>query len=452
MTIENENKQKQNKVSLYVATCVLIILVGATGMIALAKMKKSPAKAKQEEHAMTVETATADPSNYPVTITGYGQARSLTEVTISPEVSGRVMATHPHLKAGRVIPKGELLFRIDSADYTAGLQEARAGVTQWHNTVARLKKQLAIDKKRLKTIERSAELAQSEFERVQRLFKTDRVGTRSGVDEAERAFNGASDQADAMAQAVSLYPLQIREAQSSLASAEARFAVAQTNLARCEVKAPFTARIKSVDLETGQYVTPGAPVLTLADDTVLEIQVPLDSRDARQWLQFEKMPDEARTTAWFGKLKPVECTIRWTEDKTGSIWTGTLNRVVKFDNQTRTLTVAARIDAAAAAGKKPGDLPLVDGMFCAVDIPGRTMQNVIRLPRQAVTFENQAYLADADMRLKTVSVEVTRREGEYVYVSQGITPGDRVIVTRMVDPLESSLLQITNTDGEKPAS
>ena len=38
-------------------------------------------------------------------------------------------------------------------------------------------------------------------------------------------------------QAVSLYPLQIREAQSSLLSAQARLAVAETNLARCAVRA-----------------------------------------------------------------------------------------------------------------------------------------------------------------------------------------------------------------------
>ena len=291
-----------------------------------------------------------------------------------------------------------------------------------------------------------------EFERIQRLFEADRVGTRSGVDQAERAYNSAADQADAMAQAVSLYPLQIREAQSNLASAQARLDVARTNLARCEVRAPFTARIKSVNLETGQYAVAGTPALILADDSMLEIQVPLDSRDARKWLQFEEPSGDSQTTAWFGNLKPVSCTLRWTEDKTGSVWAGTLNRVVEFDNQTRTLTVAVRVTAEAAAGNGRRGLPLVDGMFCAVDIPGRAMQNVIRLPRQAVTFENRVYLADTEQRLKTVTVEVARREGEYVFVARGIAPGDKVIVTRLVDPLENSQLEIADVSKEKSAS
>lgn len=450
MEIQSKDKKSKKHVILRVVICTLIIAFGWAGMNGLASLKQPPAEAKKKERAISVQTTTAMPQDYPVTITGYGQVRALTEVTISPEVPGRVVATHPTLKTGRIISKGDILFRIDPADYIAGLQEAKAGVAQWQNTVARLKKQLAIDTRRLKPLERSAQLAKTEFERVHRLFESDRVGTRSGVDQAERAYNSATDQADGMAQAVSLYPLQIREAQSSLQSAQARLSMAEANLARCEVRAPFDARIKSVSLETGQYVTPGQQVLTLADDTLLEIQVPLASRDARKWLQFDKTLNEPQTTAWFGRLKPVACTIRWTEDKAGSVWTGTLNRVVEFNQQTRTLTVAVRITAGAATG---GDqtLPLVEGMFCAVEIPGRTLTQVVRLPRQAVTFENKVYLADADKRLKTVMVDVVRSQGEYVYVGWGIKSGDTVIVTRLIDPLENSLLKFVDAIGKQPA-
>ena len=91
------------------------------------------------------------------------------------------------------------------------------------------------------------------------------------VDKAEQAYNAAADTADQMARQIALYPIQIKEAQSSLVSARARLAVAATNLARCTVKAPFNARIKTAAIETGQYVSPGQNVLTLADDTILEI-------------------------------------------------------------------------------------------------------------------------------------------------------------------------------------
>ena len=442
MNSKEEHRPKKH-VMIRIGICVLILVSGWVGMNGLASLKEPPAEAKTEERPIKVKTTTAQPRDYPVIISGYGEAKALTVVTVAPEVLGRVVYTHPKLKTGQIIPSGDILFRVDPSDYEAGLLEARAGVTQWQATVARLKKQYAIDSKRLKTLERSAQLAKSEFERIKRLFKADRVGTRSGIDQAERAYNSALDQADQISQAVSLYPLQIREAESSLASTRARLSVAETNLSRCTITSPFIARIQSVTVETGQYVSPGQNVLTLVDDTVLEIHVSLDSRDARHWLQFEPVSDR-QPTAWFGNLKPVECTIRWTEDKAASGWIGMLNRVVKFDQQTRTLTVAVRVNAQSARGDGHLSLPLVEGMFCTVDIPGRTMRAVYRLPRQAVTFENKAYLVNADNRLKTVDVRVERIEGEYVYVGQGINPGDTVILTRLIDPLENALLEIAD--------
>ncbi len=452
MNSEQKSRQKKH-VMIRIVICTLILLVGWAGMNGLASSKKPPTEAKTAERPIKVQTMTVRPQDYPVAITGYGEARALTVVTLAPEVTGRVVYTHPNLKTGRIIPLGDVLFRVDPADYEAGLQEARAGVDQWQNSVARLKKQFGIDTQRLKTLERNAQLAKAEFDRIRRLLKVDRVGTRSGVDQAERAYNSASDQADQMDQAVSLYPLQIREAQSSLMSAKARFSLAETNLSRCTVNTPFDARIKSVSMETGQFVSTGQNVITLADDTVLEIQVSLDSRDARHWLQFETPLNDHVSTAWFANLKPVECAIRWTEDKNGYAWTGHLSRVVNFDQQTRTLTVAVRVTAESATGKGNRALPLVEGMFCTVDIPGLTMRAVYRLPRQAVSFENKVYLVDADSRLKTVGVSVERVEGEAVYVSQGLNPGDTVILTRLIDPLEKALLEIADTTAnEEPAS
>ncbi len=422
-----------------VALCSLVLVIGVLGMYTLASLKKPPAEARLEERSIKVEAMTAKSESYPVMVTGYGEARALTVVSVAPEVSGKIVFVYPRLKAGETIKKGDVLFKIDNATYLASRREARAGEKQWLNTIARLKKQYAIDSKRLKTLERNKALAGAEFDRVKNLYAKDRVGTLSGVDKAEQAFNSASDQADLMGQAVTLYPIRIREAESSLESARARLALAKTNLDRCTVYAPFNARIKTAALEKGQYVSPGQGVVTLADDTILEILVPLDSRDARNWLLFEK--DNDRSTAWFDRLKPVKSSITWTEDKTHQ-WFGVLHRVVRFDQQTRTITVAIRIDAASATVSKQNRLPLVEGMFCSVKIPGRTLNAVYRLPRQAVSFDNTVFLADENDRLKTVTVNVARVEGDHVFVAGGISAGNTIITTRLIDPLENALLDI----------
>jgi RND family efflux transporter MFP subunit len=272
-------------------------------------------------------------------------------------------------------------------------------------------------------------------------LEKNKIGTQSGVDQAEQAYNAASDTADQMVRQIALYPIQIKEAESALASARARMTLAEINLKRCKVAARFDGRVKSAGLEIDQFVSPGQVVLTLADDSKLEIHVPIDSRDAKEWLRF-KPHENNQKSIWFAELEPVACEIRWTENPDGYVWEGQLHRVVLFKQQTRTLTVAVRIDAGNAPGRNNADLPLVEGMFCSVQIPGEKLLKVFRLPRWAVTFDNTVYIANAENRLQTVPVIVARTEGETVYISRGLNRGDTVITTRLIDPLENALLKV----------
>jgi RND family efflux transporter MFP subunit len=384
----------------------MVLLVGVAGMGMLIRLKKPPAEAKNDERALRVEAMQIKKEDVPVVITGYGEVKVLTVVPIAPEVSGKIIDIHPRLKIGEIIPKGEVLFKIDPKDYLTVLKTNR---------------------KRLNILKRSHELAQKEYQRILALFEKDNVVPLSRLEEAESTMLAAADLKNQIIQVIE---------------------TAENDLERCEVRALFNARIKSASLEKGQYVTPGQNVVTLADDSILEIQVPLDSRDARKWLRFNK-EETNKNMAWFSNLEQVPCKIQWTENNNGQTWDGRLHRVVKFDRQTRTLTVAVRVDAEFAKKNNPKSLPLVDGMFCSVKIPGRTLHNVFRLPRQAVSFENTVHLAVKD-RLKTVPVKVARVDGDKAYVTDGLKIGDMVVITRLIDPLENSLLEIT--DRNKPGN
>jgi multidrug efflux pump subunit AcrA (membrane-fusion protein) len=431
-----------------VVLCAVLVAGGIYGMLTLASMKKSPEEAPAvKERRLKVEVVSVTSVEVPVAITGYGEATAVDVVSIAPEVSGKVVLVHPGLEVGGLIPKGEVLFKIDDKDYASAVKEEESSVSLWENGIRRLQKQSELDWARLITLERNCELAKAEFERVKRLFEDDKVGTRSGVDSAEQTYNRARDQADQMRQTLELYPIQIGEVENNHNGALARLSIARTRLERCVVRSPFSARVKAVSMEVGQYVTTGQNVLTLADDSILEIHVPLDSQDVRRWLQFIENTSQ-NDTAWFARPKPVECRIGWTEDRVGHVWKGNLHHVVKFDQQTRTVTVAVRIEARDALSTSEQKLPLVEGMFCSVEIPGQTMHNVFQIPRWAVSFNSTVYVAEQN-RLKTVPVTVARIEGEQAYISAGLNEGDLVVTTRLTDPLENSLLEIVNpkTDG-----
>ena len=87
-------------------------------------------------------------------------------------------------------------------------------------------------------------------------------------------------------------------------------------------------------------------------------------------------------------------------------------------------------------------------MFCRVIIPGLILDNVIVLPRHAVSFENTVYLA-VDNRLQTRPVEVARLEQEQAVISGGLNSGEIVITTRLEQPLEHSLLSVTLQDSPR---
>jgi len=103
--------------------------------------------------------------------------------------------------------------------------------------------------------------------------------------------------------------------------------------------------------------------------------------------------------------------------------------------------VAVRIPESKSVANGDHRLPLVEGMFCEVAIPGRTMEQCYRIPRSAVTFEETVYVI-RDGRLVTVPVDVGHEEAGFAYVTGGLEPGAEVILTRLVNPLENALVEV----------
>ena len=440
-------KETKETTTIYTLTiriilCVSVIAAGILSMKMLEKLKKPPAEAKNLEKPLRVLARRMIPQDILITIKGYGELQARDEIPLSPEVAGRVTYIHPRLETGEIIQTSEILFQIDDRNYVAAVKELKAMVAQGKNSIQRLKTQYAIDQKRLTTSKRNMELSKTEFNRVRRLFEKNKVGTQSQVDTTEKLYNTATDQYHLLLQTVELYPIRIDEATNALAANQARLDVAQTNLERCQVNAPFDGRVTFAQIEKGQYVKVGQHLVTLANDQELEIQVPVDSQDVQKWLIFKQSTE--KKLAWFDDLQPVTCRIHWTEAPPEQYFEGKLHRVVKFDRQTRTITLAIHVDAKNALSHN-NTLPLVAGMFCMVEIPGKTLRQVYQLPRWAVTYENTVYAAK-DNRLTTAPVIVERLEPETAIISKGITPHDVVIVTRLTDPIENALLDIAFED------
>ena len=394
------------------------LLVGVVGMLFLSSLKQAPPKAPPREVGIFVKAVAVHPEDVPVQLTGFGTVRARDITKISPQVSGNVVKIHPDLDTGEIIPGGEVLFCIDPRTYQARLDNVKANVARLTHQLRQLDVQHEIDVARLQTLKRTVKLAEKEFFRVRDLFTKDKVGSQAGVERAEQAYNAARDRYDQLRQAVDLYAARRQELESALKAARAQQEQAALDLERTRVTAPFDGRVRWHSVELGQFVAPGVPVLELADDSVREISVPLNSNAARKWLAFKHGPP-TDDKAWFGPLEPVSCTIRWAENPDKQ-WKGVLDRVEQYDPKMRQLTVVVRVSNQQARGGNTGGLPLVEGMFCSVSVPGKTLHHAFRLPRSAVSFQNTVYVArpgDApEIRIPLTARQVARWpqfEGEW---------------------------------------
>ena len=370
----------------------LVLSAGVGGFVVLKNMKQPPHLKPYKERALAVEVITARPTEQQVVLGGFGEITATTTVVLSSEVAGRVVFTHEQLEAGRTIKKGTVLINLDERDFQLDYETALS---------------------RLQILKGDLTLAENELRRLTQLYRKNKVGTLPSLEQAEAAVNSTTNQ--------------IRQVEK-----ERDLAILRRE--RCVIRAPFDCRIVEVSVEKDEYVTAGKQLVTIVDDSALEVLVALDSREAASWLELQTKKSDGPVN-WFGQPENVPCLITWTENEslTGKGW---LDRIVRFDKQTRTLVVAVRLEPDTSE-----PFPVTEGMFCKVEVPGKTLEGVYILPRQAVTHEHTVYTVVED-RLRTTPVTVLRMEGHNAYISDGLNQGDTVIITRLEDPLEHSLVKI----------
>ncbi len=433
------------KTILSAGTCFLIIAGGVVSMSQMAKANKGPKIQHQPvETQMTVNTIPVVKEDIAVCVTGYGQVNPVVINEISPQVSGKIISKTP-LKQGETIQKGEILFKIDATDYETTQEKARIQVKLQENQIKQLTVSWERDKERLSVIKENTRLAQSNFSRLNTLYTKSRVGTLSGVEEAEQSYNSLLDTEKSLTKSIDLYPLQIAEAQNSLADARSDLKKARLDVQRCTVTAPFTGRIKDISIETGSYISTGTQAVTLADDSILEIQVPLSDKDAFEVLGLRGIH---QNTTLGSVSKKLECSV---ETITGNVSAGmpaNVHRVVQYDSATRTLTLAVRIQPDQSLPDQTS-IPIMDGMFCKIAFKGSPVKDAVKISSVLLNSDNTIFLVRKN-KLKTLAVTKIMEENGQIYVSARFEPEDQIITTPLTNPVENTRISLKTNHSNQP--
>jgi membrane fusion protein (multidrug efflux system) len=178
---------------------------------------------------------------------------------LATQVPGRVLevAVEQHAR----VAAGELLVRLDPADYAARVARARAELQAAKNRVAQSAAAAASASAEAKGAAIEAARAGRERERVASLLDAG-VASRQQLDVAGAAHEAAVAHVRALELRAEAERASVSD-DAPVRQAEAALAEAELALSHTELRAPFDAFVGRKNVEPGAVVQPGQPLLSL---------------------------------------------------------------------------------------------------------------------------------------------------------------------------------------------
>ncbi len=122
---------------------------------------------------------------------------------------------------------------------------------------------------------------------------------------------------------------------------------------------------------------------------------------------------------------------------------GRVHRLVgQLDPSTRTATLLVQVDSPMEGE----GLPLLPGAFVSVDIEGILRDDIVAIPRQAVSEGSLAWVVGPGDILECRTLDVAWGTMGSVFVSEGLKSGDRVVTSALSLPMEGQVVRVSGTE------
>ncbi len=369
---------------------LLIVIAGAVATRGLIGLRSVAARKPAKAAAPSVNVIEVVEASAPAMIVANGLVKPAMEVTIQPEVNGRIVWVSPSLVPGGRVARGQLLAKIDRRDYELIIR-------QEESRVRKAELELELEAGRQKIAKREWELL------------------------GQPTSGAAPD--------LALRKPHFAVAKWNLDAAQSGLERSKLSLERTELRAPFNAVVMSEHVEKGQLVGPATKAAHLigTDRARVEVSVPVER------LGVIEIPDVNAETGSKVAVSHILGDGSRIERE---------GRIVTLIGELGSLTRMAQllVDVAAPFATD-GGTPLLPGAYVEVTISGRQLKDTYRLPRVAV-HQNAAVWAVVDDRLVRRAIEVLWGDGEHAFVRGAIGPGDRVVTTLPALPIDGMTVQV----------
>ena len=199
-------------------------------------------------------------------------------VRISPRVSGPVM--HLYVDDNTPVKAGDTLLEIDPADYQAKVDQAAAALAAAKSSVEQAKAAVLSADAAVGEAQAALSAAQTDANRAKSDYRRYAAMGTDGVSEqqletSKDSADAANDQVDAAAKKLAAANAQLNvahtnvgTAESGVAAAEAELHFAQLQLEYTKVLAPETGRVTNRNVEAGDFVSAGQPLLSIVPNDI----------------------------------------------------------------------------------------------------------------------------------------------------------------------------------------
>ena len=355
---------------------LMILALAATIYVLLIKNKPTLKTAVKEPVPVAVRSLQVDPGRMLLSISSQGNVQPSIETKLVAQVAGEVIDLSPSLVAGGEFKKGDTLLKLDSRDYDIALARSQANLSR-----ARAEQRFAAE----------------EALRIQSLFGEE-LASIAEFQRAERLLAVAN---------------------AALEDALAAVKRASVDLERTVFIAPFNGRVRVEDVDVGQFLSKGAMIATLYDTDRLQVRLPLadaqlaylDPSYAQTGLAGEKPANVLLTANYAGDVQSWKAKLLRTEG----------------DISTKSRFLHVIVEVTETLNKNGVRLPV--GLFVDAVIEGRTVDNLVSVPRTALRPDNSVMVIDDSDRLHYRDVSVFKLSDNDVLISEGLASGERISIS-----------------------
>jgi len=381
---------------------LLILGVGIAGASYISNTGPKAGKRQPVKTETLVQVEILHQSSERVVVPAMGTVTAARVIALKACVSGEIIALHPEFIEGGFLKQGAHILQIDPEDYKLAVKEKQSQVT---NAIYELKLEMG-----------HQEVAQREWELL-------------------NGQNPTSAQDGELA----LRKPHLEKAQANLAAAEAELAQAELDLKRTVIHAPFNAIVRTKNVDLGSHVSVNDQLADLVgtDEYWIKVSIPVDRL---KWISIPRMTGDTDS-----KVRIICGNDSEPYERTGTVF----KLLSDLETEGRMARVLVSVkDPLGLKTPKTKRLPLLIGQYVRVEIQGRKLKNVFRIPRTALRDNQKVWIRGDDGKLDIREVDIVWRDTHTVLVKDGLKDGEALIVSDLAIPVDGMNVRIAQPSGD----